>query len=312
LWVQKACASATGRGVSDHRRGLPSFFVIGPPRTASSWLHEVLGQSTLLPKSTKETRFFDAHFHRGIKWYQSHFPRSSGNRPMGEVAPTYFASDEARERIATVVPEAKVICTFRHPVERVLSLYRMKRAYGMIPWAFEQAIVRDPELMESGKYATNLKSWQGALGKEQVLATIYDDLRDEPQSYVNSLLDFIGAPRVMLTPPQVRWVYSSQNFTQPRSYLRTRSASLLADWCKARRMGNIVAAAKKTPLIHLFLGGGPAFAEPPARALSRLYEIFRPEVEELETLLNRDLSSWKRYDSLAENLLAEARSDLIA
>src|SRR5258708_2031963 len=182
----------------------------------------------------------------------------------------------------------------------------------MIPWAFEQAIVRDPELMESGMYATNLKSWRLALGAKQVLATIYEDLRDTPQAYVDSLLDFIDAPRVILSPPQIAWVHTSQNFTQPRSYLRTRSANLMADWCKARRMGHVVAAVKKTPLIHLFLGGGPAFAEPPARELSRLYEIFRPEVEELEILLNRDLSNWKRYDSIAESLLAEVRSDLIA
>jgi len=224
---------------------------------------------------------------------------------MGEVAPTYFSSVEARQRIATMVPDAKVVCTFRHPVERVLSLYRLKRAYGMIPWAFEQAIVRDPELMASGKYATNLKSWRQALGADRVLATIYDDLRDEPQKYVDSLLDFIEAPRVILTPTQVQWVYSSQNFTQPRSYLRTRSANLVADWCKARRMGKVVAAAKRTPLVNLFLGGGPAFAEPSAKQLSQLYEIFRPEVEELEVLLNRDLSAWKGSQWRGESLIAQ-------
>src|SRR5690242_7096592 len=149
---------------------LPSFFLIGPPRTGTSWLHSILSEHTVLPRLTKETRFFDNHFHRGVHWYRAHFPAGNTGKPMGEVAPTYFASHEARERIAGLLPHARVICTFRDPVERVISLYRLKRAYGMIPWSFEQALVCDPELTESGRYATHLKAWQCCLGRDQVLA----------------------------------------------------------------------------------------------------------------------------------------------
>ena len=68
---------------------------------------------------------------------------------------------------------------------------------------------------------------------------------------------------------------------------------LMAEWCKSRRLDNLVAMAKGSPLIKLFLGGGPAFAEPSLEVSLRLYEHFRPEVEELETILNRDFSAWK-------------------
>jgi hypothetical protein len=68
-----------------------------------------------------------------LNWYLAHFPASPEKQTMGEVAPTYFASARARERIAKLIPDAKVVCVFRNPVERVLSLYRLKRAYGMFP-----------------------------------------------------------------------------------------------------------------------------------------------------------------------------------
>src|ERR1700689_3408310 len=93
-------------------RLLPSFFIIGPPRTGTSWLHETLRSHTLLPSPSKETRFFDTHFHRGLKWYLAHYEIGSGKQRIGEVAPTYFASALARERMSRVVRDARIICIF--------------------------------------------------------------------------------------------------------------------------------------------------------------------------------------------------------
>ncbi|MGC2183743.1 MAG: sulfotransferase [Terriglobales bacterium] len=286
-------SAAQSRIARDPRRPLPSFFVIGPPRTGTSWLHEVLTNRTLLPSPTKETRFFDLHFDRGFDWYHSHFPTSTADRLVGEVAPTYFASSRARERIAETIPNARVICIFRDPVERVVSLYRLKRAYGMIPWSFEEAIVRDSELMESSKYGANLKAWLRTFGADQVLATVYDDLRDEPQSYLDSVTDFIGIPRFELAPAQIGRVFTSETMTHPRNYYRTRSATAMAEWLKLRQFDTVVAAVKKSPLLKFMLGGGPPFTKLQADLSQRLYEHFRPEVEELESLLNRDFSAWK-------------------
>lgn len=273
-------------------RRLPSFFIIGPPRTGTSWLHKVLGERIVLPDPEKETRFFDSHFHRGLDWYRAHYPKFEGEL-AGEVAPTYFASAAARDRLRQTIPEARIVCIFRDPVERIFSHYRIKRAYGMIPWDFEEAIIHDPELVESNKYATHFKEWQRLFGKERAVATVYDDLRDTPQDFVNRLADAIGTQRFTLNLPESTKVFSSNKMTLPRSYPLTRSAILTAEWCKARRLHSIVQLVKSSPLKKLFLGGGPPFEELPARVARRLYEKFRPEVEELEALLNRDLSAWK-------------------
>jgi hypothetical protein len=281
------------RTASKTARTLPSFFVVGPPRTGTTWLYEILRQRAVLPTPTKETRFFDTHFHRGLDWYSAHFPASPAQRLVGEVAPTYFASTKASERIAKLLPAAKVVCVFRNPVERILSLYKLKCAYGLIPWTFEQAMVRDPEMLESGRYATRLQAWQGTLGRDQVMSMLYDDLRNEPQRFLDTLVDFIGLPRFVLKEFETRSVHASECMTQPRSYRRTRNASTLADWFKARRLDRLVAAVRNSPLRKLFLGGGPPFAELPLEVVAGLYELFRPEVEKLESLLNRDLTGWK-------------------
>ena len=284
---------AVARWIEVDERLLPSFFVVGPPRTGSSWLHETLSAHTVLPTPWKETRFFDTHFHRGLKWYLTHYKESKGTGPIGEVAPTYFASSVARERMVETLPNAKIICVFRNPVERIVSLYRLKRAYGWIPWNFEEALVRDPELMQSSQYVSNLRLWQQSFGKDNVMAGVYDDLREDPQGFVDSAVDFIGVPRFTLAESQCGLVHDSDRMTQPKSYYRTRSARLVSEWFKARRLDRLVTAFKRSALKKMVLGGGKPFAQPPIEISSWLYDQLRPEVDELETMLGRDLSAWK-------------------
>jgi hypothetical protein len=279
-----------GKGIN---QALPSFFIIGPPRTGTSWLYKVLSKYASLSHPTKETRFFDKHFDRGLEWYASHYRKAEGRQPIGEVAPTYFASPQARERIAKLIPQAKIVCTFRNPVDRLLSLYRLKRAYGFIQWDLEEALERDPELMESSRYAAHLKEWQKTFGHTQVLATTHDDMQVDPQAYLDRLVDFIDLPRVKLDPAANRRVLTSEDMTEPRNYYLTRSAILLAEWSRARRLDTIVDAAKKWGALKLFVGGGAPFPEVPSEQRAKLRKLFRPDVDELEEMLNRDLSPWK-------------------
>ena len=77
---------------------LPSFIHVGPPRTGTTWLHEVLTGHVGLP-SEKETRFFDVRYDRGVQWYCNLFGDYPADAPAGEMGPTYFSNAIARERI---------------------------------------------------------------------------------------------------------------------------------------------------------------------------------------------------------------------
>ncbi len=276
----------------------PSFIIAGPPRTGTTWLHEVLSDHACLPSPTKETRFFDLHFHRGMEWYLSHFPEKDGGRPYGEVAPTYFGSEDARHRIAETLPHAKLVFIFRHPVQRLVSLYRMKRAYGRIAWSLDEALERDPEMIHSSLYATNLRKWQSLFPKEQILVNLYEDLSETPQEFVNRLTTFLEIPRFQLREAQLQQVYSSTKMTEPRNYFATWAGTAMADWCKARNLDNIVSNVRNSQLIRIFLGGGAPFSEVPKETLKKIWTVVLPEVEGLEELLGRDLYHWKPSDAL--------------
>jgi hypothetical protein len=274
-------------------RVLPSFFIVGPPRTGTSWLHEVLKHRVILPSSTKETRFFDLHFHRGLRWYEFYYPVWDGARRVGEVAPTYFAYPEARSRIKALLPNSRIVCIFRDPLERLISLYRLKVAYGMMRWDLDEALSRDPELVESSRYATHLAAWQKDFGTDQVLAVFYDDLLERPQRFVDTVCDFIHVPRFKLGKSDLKVVNTTGAMTQPKSYFCTRHATLLAEWLKARHCGRLVAAARDSLLGKFFLRSGPRFTDAPPETILMIYETLREEIGGLESLVNRDLSAWK-------------------
>ncbi len=276
---------------------LPNFFAVGPPRTGTTWLYEVLREHANLPRYNKETRFFDTYYWKGLAWYAAHFDRSDANRPLGDICPTYFYSDEARARIAELAPGAKIICTFRDPVVRVFSLYRIKRAHGWMQWSFEEALIRDPELLISARYALYLSKWRDALGNDSVLAAISDDLLLDPQAYLDRIVDFIGIPRFTLGQAHIGRVNSAEGLSEPRNIVWTRLAATTAEWLKAHHGGRLVAAAKKSILGGLFLGGGAKMAPLDPTTAARLRERFRPEVEQLESILGRDLSPWKAAPS---------------
>jgi len=278
----------------------PSFIVVGPPRTGTSWLHKILEPYATLPSPTKETRFFDLHFHRGFDWYSWHFPRTSKG-PIGEIAPTYFASPEARQRIAQSIPNAKIVFVFRNPVERAVSLYRLKLAYGMYRWSLPEALRKDPELINSGLYWSHLSEWRELFPDEQLLVTIYDDLAEDPQAFVSKVAAFIGLKDMTLSQSQLRRVFSTERMTRPRSYLATRTATAFADWCKSRRLDHVVASVRDSALIKLFLGGGESLPQFPAETVDELAEMFRSEVESLESHLGRNLEHWKIARTLRDS-----------
>src|SRR5579872_2619142 len=75
---------------------LPEFLGVGPPRTGTTWLHNVLEGHVDLPYGIKETGFFSVYYDKGIDWYARHFRYATGERPVGEIS-CYFFEAEARK-----------------------------------------------------------------------------------------------------------------------------------------------------------------------------------------------------------------------
>ena len=272
---------------------LPDFIGVGPPRTATTWLHEVLSGHVGLPEGVKETDFFVWKYDKGLEWYADHFRNCSPDRPIGEFSPNNFAGAQARERIARDIPGCKIICTLREPVERTYSHYRKMREGEYFSGSFEECLENRPFVLKCSQYSYYLTDWWRHFGKENVLVLIQDDLKANPQDYLNRVCDFIRIPRIQIakSTSQDRLVNAIPRL--PRHPRVARASRIIRDRLQNRGDYVVVNLLKRIGFRDLLFSGGPPFKPLRADTDARLREFFRPDVETLEKMLGRDLSAWK-------------------
>ncbi len=288
---------------------LPSFIHVGPGRTGTTWLHEVLKGHIGLP-SVKETRFFEVHYDRGLEWYCSLFGDYPADAPAGEMGPSYFSNAVARERIKHHIPDCKIISAFRDPASRLYSQYRHFRAgrrlvYGTFDeyWRFE---------IDSGgdlcSYATQLKRWQATFGKSRVLVLFYEDLSSNPQGYLDTVCDFVGARRIALDRSRVGSTKVESAPAAARYNAIARGIVGAVGWASRHGARPLVELGGRTALWKImrrpFIEQFPPLNQESA---DEIRAMMLPETEELERITGRDLSRWK---PLAQGKFDYGRADV--
>jgi hypothetical protein len=252
-------------------------------------LHKVLGGVVVLPRGTKETDFFARSYHKGIDWYADHFCDGNGDIPIGEFDPNFFTK-EAVERIHLHLPDCRLICTMRDPVDRTYSLYKHMRRMGRTRSGFMDWL---PELKDGNRYAEHLRLWQQRFGAAQILVTFFDDLQADAQSYLNRISDFIGAAQVELQPSQLDDDLRNHVETAPHHADLARLISRFRRMLQSRSAYSAIRFLGRVGFWKFFLEGGVPYPPLSSEVERRTRERFRPEVEALEELTGRDLMAWK-------------------
>jgi sulfotransferase family protein len=278
---------------------LPSFVHVGPPRTGTTWLHEVSKGHIGLP-SEKETRFFDFRYDRGVEWYSSLFGDYPADVPAGEMGPTYFSNAVARERIKHQIPDCRIIVTFREPAARLYSLYRLIRsARHPVNRRFEGYWrIQINSGADLCSYATHLKRWQATFGKSRVLVLFYEDLCSNPQAYLDTVCDFVGARRIALDRSAIGSVkvYSAPTIAGSGPIAGRLAGAV--DWASRHGARPLIKLGQRTPLWKIlrrpFVEEIPPMSQESA---DDIRAIMLPEIEELEQITGRNLSHWKSHAS---------------
>jgi hypothetical protein len=144
----------------------------------------------------KEPNFFsiDEVYERGTDWYRQLFAMASADQVCGEASPSYtryprFANTS--NRIAQVLPSAKLVYIMRHPVDRFYSNYVFDRSYGSRD-SIRETLRDRPYVLQTSNYMLQIEKYLEHYPREQMLLLLLDDLEQSPQHVVGQVLDFLG------------------------------------------------------------------------------------------------------------------------
>ena len=263
---------------------LPDFIGVGPGRTGTTWLHEVLSGRVNLPAGIKETDFFTTNYYKGIDWYAHHFRNADRVRPVGEINP-YFGFPEAAERIATHIPRCKIICTLRNPVERIYSEYKLWRHYTLTKFPIDEFLVKVPQVVEVTRYAKHLPDWRARFGDDRVLVCLNDDLRSDPQAYLDRVCGFIGIEKYPVPPAAAGGEAINSINDLPRFPRFARKMRHFMYWLEEKQAYATSNFLERLGFWKFSFGGGAQFPPLDPAIEAHLRDLMRPDIDALEHLI---------------------------
>lgn len=185
---------------------LPTFLIAGAMRCGTTSLNAYLREHPEISVGQpKEVHFFDQNYERGIDWYLQHFPDADGSRAVGEATPAYLYFPEVAERIATTLPEVKILLLLRDPVDRAHSHFWHNRSVGREELDFAEAIASEPERLERnreyrarysyldrGRYGRQLENMLRYIPGERILVQTFDEITSDPTAVYRRTCRFLG------------------------------------------------------------------------------------------------------------------------
>ena len=304
---------------------MPDFLLIGAGKSGTTALHNYLNQHPeIFMCPLKETNFFELEgqeinsdpkkdpemlFHypqsiNNLEDFQALFEDAEENNKLGETSPMYLYGEKSPESIKRQIPNAKLIAILREPTSRLFSRYLHLARDGHLPTenftdALDPSTIwwRRNDLVKEGFYHKHISRYFELFDRSQIKVFLYDDLRKNPHQVISEMFEFIGVDSSFEPSMEVEYNVSGKP-KNPIVDALIGSNSIIIRTAKAIMPGIIEkikssesAQKQLTELRKKNLDRDGLTDE----LKDRFYnEIYKNDILQLEKLLGRDLSSWKR------------------
>jgi hypothetical protein len=287
-----ARSSDTSGGAARAGR-LPTFLIVSAPKSGTTALAAYLAEHPqVFVSAEKELHFFDDKYERGLDWYRSNFAGAGDAKAVGEATPTYYMEARTLERMAEVVPNARLVALLRNPIEAAWSNYWMQRSLGFERRSFEDALRDEREdrryehrsvrYVAAGRYAERLQRMCERYPREALLVKLFEDLRDAPEATFAEVCRHVGVDDTYSVP-------SLGAVVNPSTKLRSeRLRHLMLKYRAWKRLPFGLAMA-----IDRLNRYEAKYPKMDARTRTALADLYRAPNEELGRWLGRDLSGWR-------------------
>jgi hypothetical protein len=278
------------------RRPLPNLVIAGAQKSGTTSLHHLLAghPDVFFPREPQEIHFFDEEetFARGLEWYAGLFAGWGGERYIGQTSPLYMFVPLVPERMAAVMPEARVLFILRDPVERAYSHYWHEVRYGWEDRPFEEALELEAQRLGGGfharrhysyvargSYAGQIERFRARFPEEQLLVLFHEELQADPKAALARCAGFLGLD------PQG---FAGAERSSHHNAAQLPRIAALQRWVRGVR-SSLPLVGSAVDYLNLREGRYPPMSE---SAREHLRAAFRGEATRLRELTGADPAPW--------------------
>jgi hypothetical protein len=274
---------------------LPDFVVIGAPKAATTSLDFYLALHPEIHMARpKEPRYFDdsrnGRWHLGVDWYRSLF--QSSKRLCGEASPAYAVGPRVGavpQRMAELIPHAKLIYLVREPFRRLESQYLMAFRRQWTQLSFEEYLRAIPQVRAGSQYGSRLREFLEFYPRDQILILESAALGSRTAEVMRQVYAFLGADPEFRSPLFNHWRNTSAMEVTPtergRRILKSGVVRTLSRWLPSPVFYHL-----RNLILLPFRGPSPSLELPPTLR-QELREEFQDEVALLRQLTGLALPS---------------------
>jgi hypothetical protein len=293
---------------------LPNLLIIGAAKAGTTSLHKYLDQHPqIFMAERKEPRFFllwnnperialhekegraEINYYATPENYQALFKNGADHPVRGESSTAYLANPDCAQKIREIIPGVKIIAVLRNPVERAFSNYVIYKNWRMEKKDFDAAVDEEiktgrktyqqpMQYLQLGKYADGLKAYYSLFSKEQIRVYLNEDFKLNTLAVMQDIFEFLGVDKTFTPNLEIKF---------NNSYIRRYGAlpaidkflSRVQGRLKKHRVPFLPEAIRKHRFYQLVLKDSTR---------KKLIEYYSRDIEELEILLGKDLSHWKK------------------
>jgi hypothetical protein len=292
------------------------FFIVGAPKSGTSALYTYLKAhpEVYLPK--KEIYYFcsDLTFRTPAipeDTYLSYYTKVTTEKAVGDASVYYLLSNKAATRIKEFNSQAKIIIMLRNPLDMVYSLHSQLLSNGDETIEnFEDALAAEKSRVigervpsfhkcpreafyysQVAKYYEQVKQYKEVFDEQHLHIMFFDDFKKNAKEEYHKVLDFLQIERAL---PESFETVNPNKVSRNKAFLKF----LVNPPNIIKKAGKIILphhSARREWVIDKLWGMNTKYIARKPMSLEtriKLKGIYKEDIERLQSLINKDLSSW--------------------
>jgi Sulfotransferase domain len=212
------------------------FFIAGAQRSGTTYLYQQCAEHPQIEMALPvrpEPKYFINQWNAqstAASYFDRYFGHKAGATVYGEKSTSYIEIESAAQRVADLIPDAKIVFVLRNPVERAISNYLFSVKHGVEQAPLTEAMYNEEQrrhnydptkisvspfaYLQRGRYIDYIRMYERYFAPERMHIMIYEQMTNDI-SVIQQLYSFLGVDATFVSQARDEVINGNDNESVP-------------------------------------------------------------------------------------------------